>query len=159
MENTALRRDWRSVGGPFGPKWAWHSRGVHIFKRFVFNSFSRIHAIRRVLRSLGGSWASPGTLWGAPGAQQPDQGHGHSEASFRSCLAVAGGQPREPQTAKHDVQVCRKPSSRQACVQNPCKTRGFGAIVATPGSKTRGICMFVCSLRAAASPKRVPRRA
>ena len=55
----------------------------------------------------------------APGAQQPDQGHGHSEASFRSCLAVAGGQPREPQTAKHDEQVCRKPSSRQACVHEP----------------------------------------
>ena len=45
---------------------------------------------------------------GAPGAQQPEQGHGHSEASFRSCFAVAGGQPREPQTANHDVQVCRK---------------------------------------------------
>ena len=96
---------------------------------------------------------------GAPGAQQPDQGHGHSEASFRSCLAVAGGQPREPPTAKHDVQVCRKPSSRQACVQNPRKTRGFGAILAPPGSKTRGKRMFVCFLRAAASPKRAPRRA
>jgi hypothetical protein len=74
----------------------------------------------------------------APGAQEPDQGHGHCEASFRSCLAVAGGQPREPQTANHDVQVCRKPSSRQVCVQNPRKIRGFGAIVAPPGSKTRG---------------------
>ena len=68
-KNTALRRDWRSVGGLFGPKWAWHSRRVHIFKRLVFSSFSRIHAIRRVLRSLGGSWASPGTLWG--GARGP----------------------------------------------------------------------------------------
>ncbi len=54
----------------------------------------------------------------APGAQEPDQGHGHSEASVRSCLTVAGGQPREPQTANHNVQVCRKPSSRQACVQH-----------------------------------------
>ena len=52
----------------------------------------------------------------APGAQQPDQGHGHSEASFRSCFAVAGGQPREPQTANHDVQLCRKFQSRQVCV-------------------------------------------
>ena len=96
---------------------------------------------------------------GAPGAQQPDHGHGHSEASFRSCFAVAGGQPREPQTANHDVQVCRKPSSRQACVQNPSKTRRFGAILAPPGSKTRGKCMFVCFLRAAASPKKASRRA
>jgi hypothetical protein len=96
---------------------------------------------------------------GAPGAQQPDQGHGHSKASFRSYLVVAGGQPREPPTAKHNVQVCRKRSSRQACVQNPCKTRGFGAMVAPPESKTQGKRMFVCFLRAAASPKRAPRRA
>ena len=67
MQNTALRRDWRSVGGPLGPKWAWHSRVVHIFRKLVFSSFSRIHAIRRVLRSLWGSWASPGTLCGGPG--------------------------------------------------------------------------------------------
>ena len=67
MQNTALRRDCRSVGGPFGPKWAWHSRVVHIFKRLVFSSFSRIHAIRRVLRSSGGFWPSAGTLWGSSG--------------------------------------------------------------------------------------------
>ena len=36
------------------------------------------------------------------GAQRPDQGHGHSEASFRSCFAVAGGRPLEHQSAKHD---------------------------------------------------------
>ena len=96
---------------------------------------------------------------GAPGAQQPDQGHGHSEASIRSCLAVAGGQPREPQTANHDVQVCRKPSSRQVCVQNPRKILGFGAILAPQGPNTRGKCMFVCFIRAAASPKKFPRRA
>ena len=39
MQNTALRRHWRSVGGPFGPKWAWHSRRVHIFKKRVFICF------------------------------------------------------------------------------------------------------------------------
>ena len=55
MQNTSLRRDWRSVGGPFGPKWAWQSRGVHIFKNHVFSSFSIIQAARRVSRSLGGS--------------------------------------------------------------------------------------------------------
>ena len=38
-KNTAVRRDWRSVWGPFWPKWAWHPRGVHIFKKFVFCSF------------------------------------------------------------------------------------------------------------------------
>ena len=72
---------------------------------------------------------------GAPGAQQPDQGHGHSEASFRSCLAVAGGQPREPQTAKHDVQLCRKPSSRQACVQHPRQILSFLAFWHPGGPK------------------------
>ena len=66
-KNTALRRDWRSVWGHFWPKWAWHSRRVHIFRKLVFNGFYKIHAIRRVLRSLGGFWASPGTLWGSPG--------------------------------------------------------------------------------------------
>ena len=66
-KNTALRRDWRSVWGPFWPKWAWHLRGVHISKKFVFSSFSRMQVVRRVSRSLGGSWASPGTLWGGPG--------------------------------------------------------------------------------------------
>ena len=63
-KNTAVRRDWRSVWGPFWPKWAWHSRVVHIFKKLVFSSVLKIPAVRRVLRSLGGSWASPGTLWG-----------------------------------------------------------------------------------------------
>ena len=29
--------------------------------------FSKIHAIRRVLRSSGGFWPSPGTLWGSSG--------------------------------------------------------------------------------------------
>ena len=118
-KNTAVRRDWRSVWGPFWPKWASRSRRVHIFKKFVFSSFSKFHAIRRVLRSLVGSWASPGTLWGGPGGQQPDQGHGHSEASCLSCFAVAGGRPIEHQTAKHDGKTCRKPSSRQVCVQKP----------------------------------------
>ncbi len=66
-KNTALRRDWRSVWGLFWPKWAWHLRWVHIFQKLVFGCFSEIHAVRRVLRSLGGSWASPGTLWGGPG--------------------------------------------------------------------------------------------
>ena len=94
-KNTAVRRDWRSVWGPFWPKWAWHSRGVHIFKRFVFSSFSRIHAILRVLRSLGGSWASPGTLWGAPGPNDQTK----VTATLRPVLARvlrlrAGGQWR-----------------------------------------------------------------
>ncbi len=64
---------------------------MHIFKRLVFSSFLKIPAVCRVLRSLGGSWASPGTLWGAPGAQQPDQGHGHFEADFGR--AAANGAP------------------------------------------------------------------
>ena len=38
-QNTAFRRDWRSVGSPFWPKWAWRSRGVHILKTLVFSSF------------------------------------------------------------------------------------------------------------------------
>ena len=66
-KNTAYRRDWRSVGDPFWPEWAWHSRVVHIFKKLVFCVFCEIHAVCRVSRSLGGSWASPGTLWGGPG--------------------------------------------------------------------------------------------
>ena len=66
-KNTAVRRDWRSVWGPCWPKWAWHSRGVHIFKKLVFIVLLNNHAVRRVLRSLGGSWASPSTLWGSPG--------------------------------------------------------------------------------------------
>ena len=115
MENTALRRDWRSVGGPFGPKWAWHSRGVHIFKKLVFSSFSRIHAIRRVLRSLGGSWASPGTLWGGPGAQRPGQGHGHSEASFRSCFAIRAGNRGSPRP-RITTYRCAESFSRDRCV-------------------------------------------
>ena len=49
-QNTPVHRDWRSVGGPCWPKRAWHSRGVHIIKKFLFNSSSRIHAVRRVLR-------------------------------------------------------------------------------------------------------------
>ena len=53
------------------------------------------------------------------GAQRPDQGHGHSEASFRLCFAVAGGRPLEHQSAKHDGKTCRKPSSRQVCVHEP----------------------------------------
>ena len=56
---------------------------------------------------------------GGPGAQRPDQDHGHSEASFRSCFAVAGGRPLEHQSAKHEGQACRKLSSRQAYVQKP----------------------------------------
>ena len=56
---------------------------------------------------------------GAPGAQQTDQGHDHFEASFRSCFAVAGGRPVEHQAAKHDVNLCRMVSSRQACVHEP----------------------------------------
>ena len=66
-KNTAVRRDWRSVWGPFWPKWAWHSRVVHIFKKLVFIVLLKNHAVRRVLRSPGGSWASPGTLWGGSG--------------------------------------------------------------------------------------------
>ena len=96
---------------------------------------------------------------GAPGAQQPDQGHGHSEASFRSCLAVAGGQPREPQSANHDGTTCGKHSSRQACVQNHSKTYGLGPFWHPRGSKTVGKVMFLCFLRAAASPKKAPLRA
>ena len=103
---------WRSVGGPFGPKWAWHSRGVHIFKKLVFSIFLKIHAIRRVLRSSGGFWPSPGT-------PQTDQGHDHFEASFRSCFAGAGGHPVEHQAANHYVNLCRMPSLRQACVHEP----------------------------------------
>ena len=40
---------------------------------------------------------------GGPGAQPPEQGHGHSEASFRSCFAVAGGRPIEHKTRRKDV--------------------------------------------------------
>ena len=118
-KNTAYRRDWRSAGDPFWPKWAWHSRGVHIFKKLVFSSFLKVPAVRGVLRSSGGFWPSPGTLWGAPVAQQPDQGHGHFEASFRWCFAVAGGHPVEHQAANHDGDLCRMPLSLQACVHEP----------------------------------------
>ena len=59
-KNTAVRRDWRSVGDPFWPKWAWHSRGVHIFKKLVFSSFLKIprytscFAVLRGLLALSG---------------------------------------------------------------------------------------------------------
>ena len=56
---------------------------------------------------------------GAPGAQQTDQGHDHFEASFRWCFAGAGGHPVEHQAANHDGDLCRMPSSRQACVHEP----------------------------------------
>ena len=56
---------------------------------------------------------------GAPGAPQTDQGHDHFEASFRSCFAGAGGRPVEHQAANHDVNLCRMPSLRQACVHEP----------------------------------------
>ena len=56
---------------------------------------------------------------GAPGAQQTDQGHDHFEASFRWCFTGAGGRKVEHQAANHDGDLCRMPSSRQACVHEP----------------------------------------
>ena len=56
---------------------------------------------------------------GAPGAQQTDQGHDHFEASFRWCFVAAGGHLVEHQAANHDGDLCRMPSSRQACVHEP----------------------------------------
>ena len=45
-------------------------------------------------------FGAPGPLrapsGGAPGAQQPEQGHGHSEASFRSCFAIRAGSRGSP---------------------------------------------------------------
>ena len=147
-----------SVGGPCWPKRAWHSREVHIIKKFVFSKFSRIHAVRRVSRSFGDSWASPGILLGAPGAQQPDQGHGLSEASCPSCFAVDGGRAREHQTAKHDGQLCRKRSSRQVWVQKPSSNTMCSCVVAPPG--VQFCCemqVFVfCSCRGV-SPKTPPK--
>ena len=120
-------------GTLFGQNGPGTREGCTFSKSLFFSSFLKIHAVRRVLRSLGGSWASPGTLWGAPGAQQPDQGHGHFEASFRSCFAVAGGRPMEHQSAKHDGPLCRKPSSRQACVHEPSSNTRFSSVLALLG--------------------------
>ena len=119
--------------GPLLAKTGLALERVHIIKKCVFGKFSRIHAVRRVLRSFGDSWASPGILWGAPGARQPDQGHGLSEASCPSCFAVAGGRAREHQTAKHDGQLCRKRSSRHVWVQKPSYNTRCSCVVAPPG--------------------------
>ena len=118
-KNTAFRRDWRSVGDPFRLKWAWHSRGVHIFKKRVLSSFLKIQLSVVFCGPPGAFGPLRAPSGGAPGAQQTDQGHDHFEASFRWCFAGAGARPVEHQAANHDLNLCRMPSSLQACVHEP----------------------------------------
>ncbi len=60
-QNTVFCRDWRSVCGPFWPKWAWHSRGVHILKKPVFTGFrkSTLSVVFRVPLGAPGPLRAP----------------------------------------------------------------------------------------------------
>ncbi len=134
-QHPAFCRDWRSVGDPDWPKWAWHSRWVHILKTSFFTEFK--NKTRSVVLSvpLGGPGPLRAPSGGALGAHQPAQGPGHFEAVFPSCLlspAGSRGSPRARTTTKLRV------------LKNPRKTHGLGVVWHPRESNTLRKCRFLC---------------
>ena len=147
-------------GGPFGPKWGWHLRRVHIFKRFVFNVFSKIHAIRRVLRSSGGFWPSPGTLWGSPGPHRQTKVTTTLRPVLGRVLRVRAGAQwsTRPQITMGICAECLRRDRR--VFKTLVKHKGLESFWHPRGPSHReNACVCVCFIRAAASPKKLPRRA
>ncbi len=93
--------------------------GVYSFNKVVFRHEETTRTNLMFSVPLGVSRPLRAPSGGELGAPKPAQGHGHFEAGFQACFAAAGGQPSEPQSVKHDVGTCGKPSLRKACFQQP----------------------------------------
>ena len=159
-KNTAVRRDWRSVWGPFWPKWAWHSRGVHIFKKLVFYSFteqSRCPSCSAFPWGLLGLSGHPLGGFRGPNNQTKDTATLRPAVPRVLRLRTGGqGSTRRRNTTDRRAESLR----RDRCVfKNPCKIQGFRAFWHPLGSKTAVKRTFLSFLRAAASPKKHPRKA
>ena len=156
-KNTDVRRDWRSVWGPFWPKWAWHSRGVHILKKLVFSMFFKnprrpwCFAVLRGLLALSGH-----PLGGFRGPNNQTKDTATLRPAVPRVLRLrAGGQgnTRPRNTTDRRAESLR----RDRCVfKNPCKIQGFRAFWHPLGSKTAVKHILLSFLRAAVSPTKTP---
>ena len=97
---------------------------------------------------------SPGILWGGPGAQRPDQGHGHSEASFRSCFAIRAGSRGSPRP-RITTYRCAESLRRDRCVfKTLVKYEGLEPFWHPRGPKHKeNACLCVLFV-----PRRLPKR-
>ncbi len=96
-------------GALFGQNGPGIRDGVHIFKSIAFSIYSKNHDVRRVSRSLGGSWALSGhPLGGARGPNNQTKVTATLRPVFGRVLRLRAGGQWSTRLASLGVQNCSK---------------------------------------------------